>query len=145
MSMNVPPPPPEGSYSGGNSAPAMTNPLVGYWKRVVLENYVQFSGRARRAEYWWFTLANVIVLVALMVLSSITSAFMVLYYLYVLAILVPSLGVSVRRLHDTGKSGWFLLIALIPFIGGIVLLVFMCIDGQRGTNQYGPSEKYPMG
>jgi uncharacterized membrane protein YhaH (DUF805 family) len=64
---------------------------------------------------------------------------------YALAVIVPSLAVTFRRLHDTDKSGWWILIALVPFVGGIILLVLMCIDSTRGVNQWGVSEKYPTG
>ena len=146
--MDVPPPPPPPPPGTGGSGPVPTppvgNPLVGYWKQVVLERYAQFTGRARRAEYWWFTLATVIVAVVFAVLGSISSIFNILYLIYILAVLVPSIAVGIRRLHDTDKSGWFLLIGLIPFVGGIILLVLFCIDSTHGTNQYGTSEKYPV-
>lgn len=138
---DVPPPPPA-SY-GGAAQPELPNPLVGYWKKVVLENYANFEGRARRAEYWWYTLANVIAVVVLVVLVAVAKIFWVLYVLYVLAIIVPSIAVTIRRLHDSDKSGWWILIGLIPF-GGIVVLVFMCLDSTRGTNRWGTSEKYPV-
>jgi uncharacterized membrane protein YhaH (DUF805 family) len=132
---------------GTGSAPTapLGNPLVGYWKQVVLERYAQFTGRARRAEYWWFSLATLIVGVVLSVLGAVSSIFLILYYVYALAVLIPSLAVGVRRLHDTDRSGWWLLIALIPLIGAIVLIVFLATDSTRGTNQYGVSEKYPAG
>jgi uncharacterized membrane protein YhaH (DUF805 family) len=132
---------------GTGSAPTapLGNPLVGYWKQVVLERYAQFTGRARRAEYWWFSLATLIVGVVLSVLGAVSSIFLILYYVYALAVLIPSLAVGIRRLHDTDRSGWWLLIALIPLVGAIVLIVFLATDSTRGTNQYGVSEKYPAG
>lgn len=120
-------------------------PLVDYWKKVVLENYAQFQGRARRAEFWWFALANLIVGGVLYLLGESSSFFVILYVLYGLAVIIPGLAVAVRRLHDTDKSGWLLLIALLPIVGAIILLVFYFTDSQRGSNQYGPSEKYPNG
>jgi uncharacterized membrane protein YhaH (DUF805 family) len=137
---DVPPPPP--SNYGGAGRPALPNPLISYWKRVVLEKYADFTGRARRAEYWWFTLANIIVFFVLVVLVTFADIFWVLYVIYALALIVPSIAVTIRRLHDTDKSGWWILIGLVPFVGGIILLVFMCIDSTPGTNQWGPSEKY---
>ena len=137
---DVPPPPP--SNYGGAGQPALPNPLISYWKRVVLEKYADFTGRARRSEYWWFTLANIIALFVLVVLITVADIFWVLYVIYGLALIIPSIAVTIRRLHDTDKSGWWILIALVPFVGGIILLVFMCIDSTRGTNQWGPSEKY---
>jgi len=144
MTMNTPPPPP-GPPSGSGSGPSqpLTNPLVYYWKRVLLENYAQFQGRARRAEFWWYTLGNVVIAVILVILASLASIFWVLYAIYALAVIVPSVAVAVRRLHDTDKSAWYLLFYLIPFIGGIILIVFWATDSTRGTNQYGTSEKYP--
>ena len=141
---DVPPPPPAGPGGTYGSAgqPALPNPLIGYWKRVVLEKYAEFTGRARRSEYWWFTLANVIVMLVLALLIAVADIFWVLYAIYGLALIVPSIAVTIRRLHDTDKSGWWILIALVPFVGGIILLVFMCIDSTPGTNQWGPSEKY---
>jgi uncharacterized membrane protein YhaH (DUF805 family) len=141
----TPPPPPPSSYgpSGGASQP-VKNPLIDYWKKVVLENYANFRGRARRAEFWWFTLANVLVVIALIVLTAIAKIFFVLYIIYGLALILPSLGVAVRRLHDTDKSAWFLLLYLIPFAGGIIMIVLFALDSTRGTNRYGTSEKYPV-
>jgi uncharacterized membrane protein YhaH (DUF805 family) len=147
MSMDLPPPPPpppSSPGSGGGGSPPVGNPLVGYWKRVVMENYAQFQGRARRAEYWWFALANIIVIVGLLVLMAAVKIFVIVYIGYVLAVLVPSIAVAIRRLHDTDKSGWFILVVFVPFVGGIILLVLLCIDSTRGANQYGVSEKYPV-
>jgi uncharacterized membrane protein YhaH (DUF805 family) len=140
---DVPPPPPPVPYGGGASQP-MSNPLVGYFKRVVLEKYADFSGRARRAEYWWFTLANFIAFVILLILGAISNVFFVLLVIYWIALIVPSLAVTFRRLHDTDKSGWFILFGLVPFVGGLILLIFMVLDSTRGTNQWGTSEKYPV-
>ena len=138
-----PPPPPPSGYGSGGSTPPVKNPLIDYWKKVVLQNYVNFQGRARRAEFWWFTLANLIAVVVLLVLTAISNIFFLLYILYGLALILPSLAVTVRRLHDTDKSAWFLLLYLIPFVGPIIILVLMLIDSTRGTNRYGASEKYP--
>ena len=140
---NVPAPPPPPSYGGGG-ARSLPNPLIGYWKRVVLENYANFAGRARRAEYWWFTLANILAIVVLAVLMAAAKIFVVLYVIYALALIIPSIAVTIRRLHDTDKSGWWILIGLVPFVGGLILLILVCIDSTRGTNQWGTSEKYPV-
>ena len=140
---DVPPPPPPANYGGGGGTPQpMANPLIGYWKKVVLENYANFTGRARRAEFWWYALANFIVSVVLNLLQAAASIFVVLVVIYGLAVLIPGIAVGIRRLHDTGKTGWWLLIVLIPLVGIIVLIVFFATDGQPGPNQYGPSEKY---
>jgi uncharacterized membrane protein YhaH (DUF805 family) len=152
--MDTPPPPPPpppppvpgpGPGSGPSSGPPPGNPLIGYWKLNVLEKYADFTGRARRAEYWWFWLANFIVLIALSILGRATVLFTIVYVIYALGVLVPSLAVAVRRLHDTGKSGWFLLLALIPCIGSIIVIVFLATDSTPGANQYGVSEKYATG
>ena len=117
--------------------------LVTYWKKCVLENYANFSGRARRAEYWWFALANAIVYLVLFALMRVSGVFVILYIAYGLAMIVPGIAVAIRRLHDTGKTGWMLLISFIPLVGAIILLVFFLTDSDKGTNAYGPSEKYP--
>jgi uncharacterized membrane protein YhaH (DUF805 family) len=110
------------------------------WYLKVLKNYVGFQGRARRKEYWMFVLFSVIVSIVLSIVDAIAGLNSVLSLLYSLAVLLPSLAVGVRRLHDTGKSGWWLLISLIPLIGSIILLVFMCQDSQE-DNKYGPNPK----
>lgn len=111
------------------------------WYLKVLKNYATFSGRARRKEYWMFVLFNTIVGFVLWILDIIIGTYFVLDGLYCLAIILPSLAVSVRRLHDIGKSGWWMFISLIPLIGGIWLLVLFVTDGTPGENTYGPSPK----
>jgi len=106
--------------------------------KTCFSKYAEFSGRARRSEYWYFALFNVIVsIVASLLDSMLFGHSMILQILVGLAFLVPGLAVGVRRLHDTGKSGWFLLIGLIPIIGFIVLIVFLATDTVRTPNQYG--------
>jgi uncharacterized membrane protein YhaH (DUF805 family) len=111
------------------------------WYLAVLKKYAQFSGRARRAEYWWFFLVNVIVSGVLGWIEARAGSSGVVGIVYSLAVLVPSLAVSVRRLHDTGRSGWWMLLLALPIAGAIVLLVFAAQDGNAGPNQYGPSPK----
>ena len=106
-----------------------------------LTNYATFSGRARRSEYWWFYLFFVLVCFATAVVDSVLGTSPVLYLIAVLGLLIPELAVTVRRLHDTGKPGWYLLIALIPIVGGILLLVWTVMDSKPETNEYGPSPK----
>jgi uncharacterized membrane protein YhaH (DUF805 family) len=108
--------------------------------KSVLSQYANFSGRARRSEYWWFVLFYVIVAVVASIIDTVLSGG-ILIILAALALILPSLAVGVRRLHDTGKSGWFILISLVPFIGSLILLIFMATDGNPETNQYGPSPK----
>ena len=144
---DVPPPPPPSSY-GAMGQPALPNPLISYWKKVVLENYTNFTGRARRAEFWWYFLANLIISVVLNIIDAALgwgSGYYggILTGIYGLAVLLPGLAVSIRRLHDTDKNGWWLLLVFIPIAGLIVLIVFWATDGTRGANDYGMSEKYP--
>ncbi|HEX4007774.1 MAG TPA: DUF805 domain-containing protein [Acidobacteriaceae bacterium] len=116
------------------------------WYRMVWQKYAQFDGRSRRKEYWMFALVNLIIGVALSFCflaargSILAIAFGIVCFLYGLAALIPSLAVSVRRLHDIGRSGWWLLIDFIPF-GCFVLLIFFVLDGTPGPNEYGPDPK----
>ncbi len=111
------------------------------WYLMVLKQYAAFGGRSRRKEYWMFFLFNLIVVAALTILDGIVGSPGILVAIYGLAVLVPSIAVGVRRLHDTDRSGWWLLISLVPVIGSIVLLVFMVQDSRTGDNQYGPNPK----
>jgi len=117
------------------------------WYLKVLKQYTDFNGRARRKEYWMFVLFNLIFSVIAMILDNVFGIAMEgigygpLYGIYLLAIILPSLAVAVRRLHDIGKSGWMILITLIPLIGGIWLLVLLATDSNPGDNQYGPNPK----
>ncbi|HEX4791379.1 MAG TPA: DUF805 domain-containing protein [Actinospica sp.] len=106
----------------------------------VVKNYTGFQGRARRAEYWQYTLVYFIIYAVLFAVGAAIH-FALLASIFALALLLPSLAVGVRRLHDTDKSGWWLLIVLVPLVGAIVLLVFTCLDGTPGPNKYGPSPK----
>lgn len=107
----------------------------------VLKKYAVFSGRARRKEYWMFVLFNFIISIAISLVTTFIGALSFLSPLYTLAILIPSIAVGVRRLHDTNRSGWWFLLAFIPVIGAIVLIVFLAQDSQPGENQYGPNPK----
>ncbi|MDU0205861.1 MULTISPECIES: DUF805 domain-containing protein [Paenibacillus] len=111
------------------------------WYSKVLKNYVGFSGRAQRKEYWMFVLFNLIISIILAILESLLGITNVLTGLYSLAVLLPSLAVAFRRLHDTGRSGWWILIGLIPLIGAIILIVFYCQDSDPNENQYGLNPK----
>ena len=111
------------------------------WYLAVLKKYAEFSGRARRKEYWMFALVSFLVSVVIGVLATMVSALGVLTWVYTLATLIPSIAVGVRRLHDTGRSGWWGLLALIPLIGTIIVVVFLCQDGQAGDNAWGPNPK----
>lgn len=107
----------------------------------VLKKYAVFSGRARRKEYWMFVLWNFIIGFIIGLLSTFIEALLLLYWLYLLAILIPSVAVAVRRLHDTNHSGWWWFIGFIPIVGTIILIVFLAQDSQPGENQYGPNPK----
>ncbi len=104
------------------------------WYLAVLKKYAEFNGRAGREEFWMFVLISFI---ASLILSFIRP----LWLIYNLAVLVPSIAVCTRRLHDTGRSGWFQLLALIPLVGPIIVLVLAAQDSQPGDNQYGPNPK----
>ncbi|HEV7147700.1 MAG TPA: DUF805 domain-containing protein [Pedococcus sp.] len=108
--------------------------------RSVLTQYANFTGRARRSEFWWYTLFTAVVYFVLGIVAAAAHT-SVLTYIVALALFVPTLAVSVRRLHDTGRSGWWVLVDLVPFVGWIVLVVFCVQDSQPGTNAYGPSPK----
>lgn len=111
------------------------------WMTLPLKKYAQFTGRSRRKEYWMFVLLYVIVLVVASILDSIIFGRPALFYgLVVLGFIVPMIACGIRRLHDTNRSGWFMLLGLVP-IANIVLLVFLCTEGTRGPNQYGPDPK----
>jgi uncharacterized membrane protein YhaH (DUF805 family) len=110
------------------------------WYLAVLKNYAGFTGRARRTEFWMFVLFNLIIAIVLGIISAVIKT-QIPVYLYDLAVLIPGLAVAFRRLHDTGRSAWWLLIGLIPVIGAIVLIVFYATPGVAGDNQYGPDPK----
>ncbi|MBQ4890732.1 DUF805 domain-containing protein [Shewanella sp. MMG014] len=117
------------------------------WYIKVLKNYINFKDRARRKEYWFFVLFNVIAGILLGIVDNITgtlnqeTGYGLLSGIYSLAVFLPALGVSVRRLHDTDRSGWWILIALIPLIGALILLYFFVSDSQEETNRFGPNPK----
>lgn len=132
----------------------MENQPISLWSRFTTclsSKYCCFSGRATRAEYWGYGLFCTLVIgIPVYILAIALSGgdlespiFNILIFALDCALLLPGLGVNVRRLHDTGRSGWMLLLGLIPLVGAIILLVFACLDSERGTNKYGPSEKYP--
>lgn len=112
------------------------------WYISVLKQYAVFSGRARRTEYWMFVLCNVIVMLLLsMVDKMIGGDNELISSIYSLAVLLPSLAVAARRLHDTDRSAWWLLLGLIPVIGTLVLIYFMVCNGQQGPNRFGDDPK----
>ncbi|WBO23602.1 DUF805 domain-containing protein [Sphingomonas abietis] len=133
------------------------------WMILPLKRYAQFSGRARRKEYWMYVLFLTIVAVIAAIVDTAlgfgqttanvtaSSAFYGWHSngpigaIWLVANLVPMLAVGIRRLHDIDKSGWWLLISFVPLVGGIVLLVFTCLEGTRGPNRFGPDPLSPTG
>jgi uncharacterized membrane protein YhaH (DUF805 family) len=107
------------------------------WYPTVLRKYVVFDGRSGRPEFWWFQLANLIVVVVIAIISDAAGASNLLPDLYWLAVLLPSLAVSIRRMHDTDRSGWWVLINLIPLVGGILFIVWAASSGTFGPNRFG--------
>jgi uncharacterized membrane protein YhaH (DUF805 family) len=138
--------PPQGyapapSYSGG---PGGATPQLGFPEAVmsVLNQYANFSGRARRSEYWWFYLATFLASIVAAIIDAVIGV-SILQWILLLAVIVPTLAVGARRLHDTDRSGWWQLIGIVPLVGIIVLIVFFVQDSNPGPNRYGPSPKYP--
>jgi len=117
------------------------------WYIKVLKNYFNFDGRARRKEYWFFMLFNVIFAIVAAVIDNVLGiaseelGYGPIYGLYALATFIPGIAVSIRRLHDIGKSGWYFLLGIIPCVGGIILLVFALTPGDPYDNEYGPDPK----
>ncbi|MEV7321592.1 DUF805 domain-containing protein [Streptomyces sp. NPDC093970] len=111
------------------------------WYVDVLKKYAVFSGRARRQEYWMYTLFNLIAAIVLAIVGRLIG-FPALAAIYWLAVLVPTLAVAVRRLHDTGRSGWMILVGFIPLVGWIFVLVWLATEGKPEANEYGDNPKY---
>jgi uncharacterized membrane protein YhaH (DUF805 family) len=126
------------------------------WMLMPYRRYADFSGRSRRKEYWMFVLFQFLVIAALAILAVMAGVLstdsepgplayllMAIFAIIVLGSIVPSISVVVRRFHDQDKSGWMYLIAFIPYIGGLVVFIFMCLEGTRGPNRFGPDPKDP--
>ena len=128
---------------------------MNWYLKVVRDNYANFNGRASRQEYWMFTLFMIIFGIVAMVADnilgtvftigegsySVSMGYGWIYMIFWLAMILPALAVVVRRLHDTGKSGWFYFIVLIPLVGAVWILILFCTDSNPGENNYGPSPK----
>lgn len=126
---------------------------MNWYLEVIKNNYANFSGRARRKEYWMFILVNTIIITILYAIvissidmntgemSSLGSIVGIILGIYSLAIIIPSLAVTIRRFHDQDKSGWMFLLAFIPAVGGLIVFVFMCLEGTKGDNRFGPDPK----
>jgi uncharacterized membrane protein YhaH (DUF805 family) len=123
------------------------------WYVIAIQKYAQFSGRSRRREYWTFALVNAIVMCLLYGTGIsfffagqrvIGATLFGLCFAYAAAMIIPGLACGVRRLHDIGQSGWFMLLPLIPVAGGLILIVMHLLDSQPGPNPYGPNPKFPV-
>jgi len=114
--------------------------------KVIRDNYANFNGRARRKEYWMFTLFHFLIIIALFILASVFESqwIAIIVVIYYLATIIPRIAVTIRRMHDVDKSGsgWWILIAFIPLVGIIWLIVLLATDGTRNDNEYGASPKY---
>ncbi|WP_233702525.1 DUF805 domain-containing protein [Hyunsoonleella flava] len=123
--------------------------VLKWYLTVLIDNYANFSGRARREEYWMYVLFWFLTVFAINLLSYVLSDFIdigwfpMIIGVFALATLIPWLAVNVRRLHDQGKSGGYFFINFIPIVGRIWYLVLMCTDGEYGANRYGPDPKNP--
>ncbi len=109
----------------------------------VIKKYAAFTGRATRKEYWMFFLINALIGITLNLVEGDVGNMGLISAIYSLALLTPSIAVAVRRLHDTGRSGWWLLIGIFPLIGGIILIYFLVQDSEAGTNIYGARPSSP--
>lgn len=121
-----------------------------------IKRYADFQGRSRRKEYWMFVLFQVLLLVPVGIILSLLSApeggddstlgsilLIIFGLIYLGVFMIPGLAVQVRRFHDQDKSGWFILLGFIPYVGSIIVLVFMCLEGTKGSNRFGPDPKDP--
>lgn len=117
------------------------NLFTEFFTTVVLEKYATFDGRARRQEYWIYQMFYLLFYIGSMILSLIIGTRLITS-IYVIAMFIPSLAVLVRRLHDTGKKGFWALISFVPLVGWIVILIFALTPGETGANEYGNDPKY---
>ena len=117
------------------------------WYLLAFEKYALFNGRSRRSEFWYFQLFHILATIVLLGIGGLITqmtgspAGFLLIGLYILATIIPAFALVVRRLHDTGRSGWSFLIGLIPLIGSVVLIVFYCQDSKPGVNKWGANPK----
>lgn len=112
-----------------------------HWYIDGFKNFGNFEGRARRQEYWMFMLFNYLVMIAISLMEILLPFLAFLRLIYGLAVIIPDLSVTIRRLHDTGKTGWYYLVLLIPIVGFFWLLILLCTDSDLDNNQYGPNPK----
>ncbi len=110
--------------------------------KSVLNNYTNFQGRSRRSEFWWWTLAYFIGYMVIVFIGGVVSAAELLGGIFVLALVIPNLAVSVRRFHDIGKSGWWILISLIPLLG-LIAIIYFFVQPSEGPNKFGEGPIQP--
>lgn len=116
--------------------------MINWYLKVVRDNYANFSGRARRAEFWNFIICNIVITLLLSLLIFILDdTGITMYIAYALVTFLPLVAATVRRLHDTNKSGLYILVGFIPIVGGIWLLILLATNGNYGPNNYGPDPK----
>ncbi|MDA5133339.1 MULTISPECIES: DUF805 domain-containing protein [unclassified Psychrobacter] len=141
LDKTTPPPLPNSAMVNNHSAEANFGILD--WFKKALRNYTNFSGRARRKEYWYFVLVQMGLIIVAMILDAIifNSETGLFYIVVALGLFLPGLAVTIRRLHDTSRSGWWFLLSILPLIGSIILLVFLASDTKLETNQWGPPAK----
>lgn len=141
LDKTTPPPLPNSAMVNNHSAEANYGILD--WFKKALRNYTNFSGRARRKEYWHFVLVQMGLIIVAMILDAIifNSETGLFYIVVALGLFLPGLAVTIRRLHDTSRSGWWFLLSILPLIGSIILLVFLASDTKLETNQWGPPAK----
>ena len=141
LDKTTPPPLPNSAMVNNHNAEANFGILD--WFKKALRNYTNFSGRARRKEYWYFVLVQMGLIIVAMILDAIifNSETGLFYIVVVLGLFLPGLAVTIRRLHDTSRSGWWFLLSILPLIGSIILLVFLASDTKLETNQWGPPAK----
>ena len=141
LDKTTPPPLPNSAMVNNHSAEANFGILD--WFKKALRNYTNFSGRARRKEYWYFVLVQMGLIIVAMILDAIifNSETGLFYIVVALGLFLPGLAVTIRRLHDTSRSGWWFLLSILPLIGSIILLVFLATDTKLETNQWGPPAK----
>lgn len=126
------------------------------WMTMPLKRYAEFSGRSRRKEYWWFTLLAILVAAVFLAvlisaglslsdtegtMNGVVLVIVLIGLLLYLAILIPSIAVQVRRFHDQDRSGWLVLLNFVPYVGGLIVFIFMLLEGTKGPNKFGPDPK----
>lgn len=112
-----------------------------YFVDYLKNNYANFDGRVSRRQYWMFTLYSMLISIAFNIVIAIIPFLAIISLLYAFALIVPSIGLGIRRLHDLNLSGWFFLIAFIPLLGGLALLFLFCMPGDAEDNKFGPVAK----